>query len=157
LRLPLSLSTVVHCRLAFLAALTMTVLPVNITRAVVGNGHANEINPGTNAIIQASGFYGAAIAGLGTTLLLYATLRYTLWILPRFSLGVAHTWVGVCLADALVNLRGIWILGEFPAADTIRAVAFFVYSVTIAVLCILGYVATENAVQQRYETHFDLY
>jgi len=134
-----------QCRLAFLAALVATLLPLQITRAVVVNGYGTEVNPGTNAIIQATGFYGAAIVGLGTTLLLFAILRYTLSILPRFSLGVAYAWASISWVDTLVNLHGLWILGELPITDTVGTVAFLVYSAVVAVFCILGYDAATTA------------
>jgi len=140
-----------QCRLAFLAALVATLLPLQITRAVVANGYGTEVNPGTNAIIQATGFYGAAIVGLGTTLLLFAVLRYTLSILPRFSLGVAYAWTGISCVDTLANLHGLWSIGELPIGDAVSTMGFFVYSVVVAVFCILGYDATAAVLDELRE------
>lgn len=147
-RLTPTLSYAEQCRFAFLAALAATLLPVNITRTVVVNGYATEANPGANAIIQACGFYGAAIVGLGTTVLLFGVLRYSIDILPRFSLAVAYGWVGVSGADTLLNLRGLWILGKLPIVDAVGAVAFLVYSTAIAVFCILAYEAAAAAINE---------
>jgi len=150
-RLAPTLSYSEQCRLAFFAALVATLLPLNITRVVVANGYATEANPGANAIIQASGFYGAAIVGLGTTLLLFAVLRYTIGILPRFSLSVAYAWVGVSTVDTLLNLHGLWLLGELPIGDAVGAMAFFVYSVVVTVFCILAYDATAAVLEELRE------